>query len=99
MKNSSSESVVGTKKRPPSEGCCGSVFERLSFDIDIVVCSLGWLRSPHVSCRRRGFEDGPGTTREELVLDEVLNTADEYTSATMTRGKIVCTHSLALRWQ
>ena len=83
MKNPSSNSAT---KGFLSEGRCGSVFERRNVHSG-AICSPGRPPSPHVSCRRRGFEDDPGTTWEELVaLDEVLSTANEYLLATVTRG-------------
>ena len=66
MKNSSSESTVGTKKGLLG---CGSVFERLNDGLWAVVCWLGRPPSPHVNCRRRGFEDDPGIREELIVLD------------------------------
>ena len=97
VENSSSDSVTGSKKGFLSEGCCGSVFERRNACLGIIACSPEWPPSSHVSCRRRGFEDGPGTAREELiVLDEVLNTVNEHRVATMTRGQILFTHSRVL---
>ena len=96
MKNSSSESVVGARKGLESEGCCGSVFECLNTGFGVVVRSLGRPPSPHVSCRRRGLEDDPGTRGELVTLDGVLSTANEYLLATMTLGPTLCTHSLVL---
>lgn len=89
---------MGTRKGLLLEGCCGSVFERFNADFDIVDRSLGRPPSPHVNCRRRGFEDGPGITREELVvLDGVLSTADECSLAIVTRDSMLCTHCLVLQ--
>lgn len=97
VKNPSPDSATGTKKGFLSGGCCGSVIERPNTRSGIVVCSPEMPPSPHVSCRRRGFEDGPGTTREELVvLGEVLNTVNEYLLTTVARGQILSTHSRAL---
>ena len=80
--NASSESVAGTRKGLSSEGCRGSVFERLNASLGIVGCWFAWSLSPHVNCRRRGFEDEPGITREEPVaIAEVPSTTDSYLSA------------------
>jgi hypothetical protein len=98
VKNSSSESAAGTKKGLLSEGFCGSVVERLNAELGVVIRLLERPPSPHVSCRRRGFEEDPGTREELAVVVGGLSTTNECQSATMTRGPMLCTHFLVL-WQ
>jgi len=99
VKNSSSESAMGTRKGLSSGSRRGSVFERLNAGLRVVVRSLGRPPSPHVSCRRRGFEVDPETRGELAILEGALSTANEHLLAKMTRGPISCTHSLVLRYE
>lgn len=86
MKYSSSDSVVGAKKGLLPGCCCGSVIEHINPGFDAAVCPLGRPPLPHVSCRRRGFEDDLGAARGKLaVLDEFLSTTNGYMSAGMSR--------------
>ena len=91
-KISFSELAAGTRNGLSSRGCCGSVFERLKSGLGTSAdLSLGSPLSPQVSCRRRGFEEEPVTTRGETITP--LSTAGDYLLVTITHGPV--SHALA----
>ena len=86
VKNSSSESAVGTRN---GFSLGGSLFGPLNIGLDMVDGLLGETFSPQVSCRRRGFDEELAREGPVVRLEDP-SPAGISLSVVIDRGRAQC---------